>query len=58
MKKILSRVNKHRSVKQWQAIVEQYHEQSLSVEAYCKSLGIGTSSFYKWRHQLNNDDIN
>jgi len=58
MKKTLSRVNKHRSVQQWYAIVEQYHEQSLSVEAYCKTLGIGTSSFYKWRHKLNSDGIN
>ena len=44
---------KHRSVEQWQDIIEQQKNSGLSIATYCRENNISTTSFYHYRSKLN-----
>ena len=41
-----------RSPKQWQQLIEKFEPTHQTVEVFCKTHGIASSSFYKWRAKI------
>jgi len=43
---------RRRTADQWQVIIEQHAQSSLSVAEFCKKKGLSLSSFHRWRRIL------
>lgn len=43
---------KHRRPEQWQALIQQWQQSSLSALAFCKQNKLGYASFCQWRKRL------
>lgn len=43
---------KRRTQEEWFKLVQDFNNQSLSLDAYCDQQGISTTSFYKYKRQL------
>ena len=41
-----------RSPKQWQQLIEKFEPTRQTIEVFCKTHGIATFSFYKWRASI------
>ena len=50
-----------RTTAQWQSLIEQHAQSSLSIAEFCKKKGLSASSFHRWRrklgHQLQHSDF-
>ena len=51
----MSQTKHHRSQQQWQDLIAEQSQGSMTVSAYCKKHRLSTSSFYKWRATLSHD---
>jgi len=45
-------MRKHRTLQQWQALVDQQRTSGLSAPQFCKQENIGYTSFCNWRKRL------
>ena len=45
----------YRSRAEWMALIEQQNQSGLSAAAFCRQQGVLAKSFYRWRHQLQDD---
>jgi len=43
---------RRRTADQWQALIEQHAQSSLSAAAFCRKRGLSLSSFHRWRGKL------
>lgn len=47
---------KHRTREEWRELISQQQSSGLSIVDFCNSLKVSTSSFYKFRGQLQQQD--
>lgn len=43
------------SAEQWRVWFAEFKQSKLTVERFCKSIGVSVPSFYKWRRKLRED---
>ena len=43
------------SLEQWQAWFVEFKQSELTVERFCRSIGVSVQSFYKWRRKLRDE---
>lgn len=52
-----ARHNIHRSEKEWKLILQDFERSDLTQDQYCKHHNLPTSTFSKWKNQLNHPSI-
>jgi len=49
--------NPRRSADQWAAIVADYHDSGLSIQAFCEQKNLVPVTFHKWRRRLSSPPL-